>query len=445
MRLAYPNVHHGHFVGCGRYRAVPQGQEPLDERWHEPHASVRELRDPHTAALALAPELQERTLTMHLQESDDEPQYNYGGDSLGLAYCLAWIAGVRPFQLAIAARPGDLWCTGTLTMHSTSPVLGPVFETGFEVKLTAFVTQSTDQCFVVPATNMLQCAAALRARCTAAGVVTVPLVTRRDRYRVWAALQRGPDKVIITVGGAGLPLLIETLFRPPCRWYQGRRALLALLMGGLVIGGGVWYSCTGPAPLSLQVNYVYRAGGTGPLLPLTADMVLQTGDQYKILFTVDTDAYVYLFQRNPGGKLSQLFPVSTMQERWLNLTNPVRGGQLILLPRSTVGESALAFRLVGAPGAERFYLLASRQPQPEIEAWSTALTQAQQHGHEVRVQELHATLERRLTARPQHTSTTETQRVLPVDWRAGEQFTITEQRLEGLCAVCVYVVEFAHR
>ena len=90
---------------------------------------------------------------------------------------------------------------------------------------------------------------------------------------------------------------------------------------------------------------------------------LHTGDHYKITFTPDKDAYVYIFQADSSGQMFQLFPMEDLKGVRVDNFNPVRTGQQVVLPAPDK-----AFRLDDKTGTERIYFIASVQPNAEIEA-----------------------------------------------------------------------------
>ena len=60
---------------------------------------------------------------------------------------------------------------------------------------------------------------------------------------------------------------------------------------------------------SFQVNYFYRERQTGQFKPIVNGTTLHSGDHYKIVFTPDADAYVYIFQIDSKSQIFQLFPM----------------------------------------------------------------------------------------------------------------------------------------
>jgi len=85
--------------------------------------------------------------------------------------------------------------------------------------------------------------------------------------------------------------------------------------------------------------------------------VPKSGDNYKVLFGTNLPCHVYVAQADSGGKVTSLFPSGYSQR-----ANPVLPGG-----RYEVPEGANWLHLDQRQGLEHVYLLASREPQPEIE------------------------------------------------------------------------------
>lgn len=207
IHFAYPNVAQGQFLGCGRYVAWPAEQTP-PPGYHV--ATITEVTNPqavYAAAQWLAPALRPLEDTALVYERRDRTEQAYRGDSLDLAYLLATIHCAWPLRLDNASAPGDIWCTGRITYLAGQPWLDAVAQPGFDRKLEAFVhEQQQDRLFVVPAANLhpLQ-----RHHCRASGVQVLTL----DAFA--AAEASWPTKVVLTVAGEELPLLLTTFFVMP--------------------------------------------------------------------------------------------------------------------------------------------------------------------------------------------------------------------------------------
>ena len=185
-----------------------------------------------------------------------------------------------------------------------------------------------------------------------------------------------------------------------------------------------------PKGPSFQVNYLYQASGEGALRPIKSGTVLHSGDHYKIVFTPDEDAYVYIFQADSKGQFFQLFPMTSFRGVTLHNTNPVRKGREYVLPAPDK-----AFLLDDTRGKERFYLVASRGPRPELERLAAKLQQGGQNAAELGG----------YFQRKRGVAAVVSDRSLQVPWERGQIFPVVEERLEKLCPQCAYVTEFEHR
>jgi len=184
-----------------------------------------------------------------------------------------------------------------------------------------------------------------------------------------------------------------------------------------------------PKGPSFQVNYVYQASGVGRAKPIKSGTVLHSGDHYKIKFTPDENAYVYIFQADSQGQFFQLFPMTSFKGVELNNTNPVSKGREYVLPAADK-----AFRLDDTRGKERLYFVASRGPRPELERLAAKLKQGAENvelGNYFR--------------RKRGVAAVVSDKKVPVQSEDGQIFTVFQERLEKLCPQCAYVTEFEHR
>lgn len=216
--FAYPNVEFSgadryHYIGCGRYRTSARGQEAGEE---PADPNVGHLAELLAAAVALVPELM--TSAARIYESRDQLEC-YQGDSLALAYFLALIHRGRCMRLSSHNIEGDIWCTGTIRLGiNRSPLLTEVEQSGFDVKLRAFLSPTNpDRVFLVSAAhltaeNMYLC----RTPPEATWESVQPL-----SLSAWCALLRQPlpevfrDKVVVGIQADELPLLVQILFESP--------------------------------------------------------------------------------------------------------------------------------------------------------------------------------------------------------------------------------------
>ena len=208
IHFAYPNVVQGQFLGCGRYVALP-AETPAPPGYAV--ATLTEVTNPQAvsaAAQALAPALRTMEYTALVYERRDRAEHAYRGDSLDLAYLLATLSCAWPLRLDKGGDTGDIWCTGRITYLAGHPWLDAVAQPGFERKLAAFLfDQTPDHLFVVPAANLHQHHKQL---CRESGVQVLTL-------DAWAAAGAWQTKLVLTVAGDELPLLVTTFFAMPQR------------------------------------------------------------------------------------------------------------------------------------------------------------------------------------------------------------------------------------
>lgn len=243
--FAYPNVEfigsdRYQFIGCGRYRVSAQGSETGEA---PAGPNVGNLAELLAAVAALVPQLS--TSDARIYEQRDE-QESYQGDSLAHAYFLASIHRGRRVRQPFQTLEGDLWCTGAIRLgQNRSPLLTEVEQSGFDIKLQAFLgTPNPDRVFLVPAAhltaeNTYLCHNPPEATCEPARTLTLS---------EWRALLRLPfpeafsHKVVIGIHADELPLLVEILFHSPpdpeiAQWCQ---ALTALHVQGQIPDEHYW-------------------------------------------------------------------------------------------------------------------------------------------------------------------------------------------------------------
>lgn len=192
-------------------------------------------------------------------------------------------------------------------------------------------------------------------------------------------------------------------------------------------------------PLSVQVNYVYRAGGTGPLLPIKSGEDLSSGDHYKIFFNATRDCFVYIFQIDAAGQIFRLFPMERFDGVVLNHQNPVIGGTTIVLP-----SKDRFFYLDNTIGRETIYFVASFQRNMDLEKIENKINSARQSNDTARVSQIRKDLAAYLTGQVNSQSTTT--QATPVAWQSGDATSpVTGHLLEILDQSSIHKVEFMHR
>lgn len=200
------------------------------------------------------------------------------------------------------------------------------------------------------------------------------------------------------------------------------------------------------APDVFQVNYLYKDKETGALKPILPDTVLQSGDQYKVIFTPNKDGYVYLFQVDSLGQCFQLFPMREFKGAKFNNVNPVIAGQRYVLP--TLDKS---FRLDTTVGRERIYLIVTAYPHAGLESLAQRLDAARQSKESIAT-ELNAQLTVQVEGKDgryklRGFDTVETDEVIKVSWSGNDKeiFNTLGRSLRNICEDCVYGVEFEHK
>ena len=192
-------------------------------------------------------------------------------------------------------------------------------------------------------------------------------------------------------------------------------------------------------PLSVQVYYVYRAGGTGPLLPIPSGGELNSGDRYKVVFRANRDCYVYVYQTEATGQVFRLFPLEQFDGVILNHENPIK-----ILADYVLPANDRFFYLDDTIGKEKIYVAASLQRNRDLEELENRLTNAMQTKDEKRIskasRDIYTYLDRRGNGA---TFKTQTQ---SVPWQTGETTTpITGYLFETHQKDSVHTIEFMHR
>ncbi|MEM5788641.1 MAG: DUF4384 domain-containing protein, partial [Syntrophobacteraceae bacterium] len=190
--------------------------------------------------------------------------------------------------------------------------------------------------------------------------------------------------------------------------------------------------------LSFQANYVYRPGGTGELKTISNGSILHSGDHYKVIFTPNMDSYVYIYQVDSAGQIFQLFPMSEFKGVRTNNENPVRRAIDYVIPAP--GKS---FKLDKQVGKERIYLIASKDPDPELESLYRSLENARRQRNVKQAEEAQDKLSKHFIGRGVDEIVTDM--ALGIRWEESEDiFSTFSKRLENFCEGCVHVVEFKH-
>lgn len=194
-------------------------------------------------------------------------------------------------------------------------------------------------------------------------------------------------------------------------------------------------------PLALDIRYTYRPKNEREFKPLNEDDVLQSGDNYKVIFTPEEDSYVYIFQRDSSGAIYQLFPMERFGDVEVNNFNPVRGGQTYYIPAEDK-----SFRLDNQIGKETLYFVVSRQRDVALEKeyHKIALARQQSDTHKIEIAYEGLTDAMRTKGLAAIDPDKEPSEV--VSWEENEQpQSLLQHRLEGECNNCVNTLSFTHQ
>lgn len=191
--------------------------------------------------------------------------------------------------------------------------------------------------------------------------------------------------------------------------------------------------------LSAQVQYVYRSGGTDPILPIRNGEELNSGDHYKIFFRANRDCYVYIYQIDAPGNIFRLFPIKQFDGVTLNHQNPVKGGSHIVLP-----SKDRFFYLDNTIGKETFYFVASLQRNLGLETIEKKMRAAQSSTDPTQISKVRKDMTEYLTSRGNGRISTKL--VAPVAWQSDlTPSPVIGHRLGNLDQDSLHRLEFWHR
>lgn len=194
--FAYPNIVNNKFVCCGRLTTFPNGYgDKLTYFSKFPDTpNLDNILDGYKEFIHDFSEPVAR-----VYEKRDQPEKEYQGGSLDLAYFLSLVACYRPCRLDIY---NDIWCTGCLPDESR--FVENVDVENFNVKLESFLQDGSDDLFIVPEKNINQTNQDLLSN--NADVLSVKEFKERSFKYPFG------KKTILKVKGSELPALIDSLF-----------------------------------------------------------------------------------------------------------------------------------------------------------------------------------------------------------------------------------------
>jgi len=181
-------------------------------------------------------------------------------------------------------------------------------------------------------------------------------------------------------------------------------------------------------PVDLELNYVYRASGQKELSPLRDGSVLNSGDVFKVIFKLQEDGYVYVFNIDAAGKLLRLFPMTSLGGVTVDNLNPVKAGQTYYLPAETK-----SFVLDKQTGTETIYFVVARQRDEVLEQIDKMKVPAKQFA--------------KLMQQAKGISGIKDDAPgSQVEWpEKGQTVSTLLQHLKGACNGCVQTLKFTHR
>jgi hypothetical protein len=192
-------------------------------------------------------------------------------------------------------------------------------------------------------------------------------------------------------------------------------------------------------PLSFDINYVYRQGGTGNLKSIESGDVLHSGDHYKIVFTPDKDCYVYIFQVDSSGHIFQLFPMKNFQGVQVNNFNPTKPDRTYILP-----SPDKAFVLDKVVGVERIYFIASGDRDEQLEGLYGDLKKTLNRSKSSESGDIRSKLNKYFRRRG--IKVVPSEQNMEVPWKeTGDLFSVMGHRLENLSNDSLHIIEFVHK
>jgi len=200
-----------------------------------------------------------------------------------------------------------------------------------------------------------------------------------------------------------------------------------------------------PDQIPLKIMYAYRSGGQGEVRPLQNGTVMHSGDHYKIVFQAGEPCHVYVFQADSSGKIYGLFPLVQFRGVTVNLKNPVKPNAPYYIP-----AEKKSFVLDEQRGEERFYFLAFRKPNKELEQLYQNILRLQNgnaaKSPKAKVQQAQAEFLTLVEAKGPSVIVRDEAERESAAWKEddGQTFNILWNYLESSCDGCVNVVTFRH-
>jgi hypothetical protein len=118
-----------------------------------------------------------------------------------------------------------------------------------------------------------------------------------------------------------------------------------------------------PAPPRIEATLLRRRGAE--IARLQGGATVKPGDRLQLELESSEPLHVYVLNEDEHGELYLLFPLAGLDRR--NPIVPMPAGRSTILPGSLLGAQQ-DWQVTSAGGVERFLIVASRGPNPELEA-----------------------------------------------------------------------------
>ena len=194
-----------------------------------------------------------------------------------------------------------------------------------------------------------------------------------------------------------------------------------------------------PLDSSFRISYLYRCQGEGTVQPIEEGATLKSGDHYKILFTPETDSYVYIFQVDGQNRIFKLFPMEAFDGVTLGNTNPVRQGVRYALPAKDK-----AFVLDDVSGREKIYFFTSPEMNAELERLYQEVEEARRRNNQAGEKAAQSRLENHFKKRGLARIAQDRDMIVDWDDRLASIRTKAKQ-LDNPDGQGLYIFEFNHQ
>ena len=166
-----------------------------------------------------------------------------------------------------------------------------------------------------------------------------------------AALQADPEKRPASAMAFEAFLLAAPARPPAWRWLGACFALLAAAVG-------IAWLFARPATATWQTDLAFHRDGAA----LSDGAPIALGDKLTLTFRSSHTSYVYVFDDDGSGQAAVLYPLQNVQP-----TNPLAADHDYQLP-GRQGEQAVSWQVSSIAERERFVVIATDAPQPQLDA-----------------------------------------------------------------------------